>query len=175
MLLAQGTPCILAGDEFYNSQKGNNNVYCQDNPVGWVNWGRLAKNSGLYDFVKKMIAIRKEYKVFCPKEEMQGMDTVGCGIPDVSYHGESAWRVPSEVSSRQLGVYYSGEATGAEDCYVVYNMHWLSHTFALPALSKGKKWYILAGTDGIAANEEPVKNQKRIEVKARTIMILAGR
>lgn len=175
MLLAQGTPCILAGDEFYNSQKGNNNVYCQDNPVGWVNWGRLAKNSGLYDFVKKMIAIRKEYKVFCPKEEMQGMDTVGCGIPDVSYHGESAWRVPSEVSSRQLGVYYSGEATGAEDCYVVYNMHWLSHTFALPALSKGKKWYILAGTDGIAENEEPVKNQKRIEVKARTIMILAGR
>lgn len=174
-LLAQGTPCILAGDEFYNSQKGNNNVYCQDNPIGWVNWGGLAREPQLHDFVKKIIEIRKTYEVFCPENEMQGIDSVGCGVPDVSYHGESAWRVPSEVSSRQLGVYYSGEASGAEDCYVVYNMHWLSHTFALPALPKEKKWYILATTDGIAEGREPVKSQKRIEVKARTIVILAGR
>ncbi len=174
-LLSQGTPCILAGDEFYNSQKGNNNVYCQDNPVGWTNWGRLDKDKELCDFVKRIIEIRKTYGVFCPENEMLGADRVGCGVPDVSYHGESAWRVPSEISSRQLGVYYSGEAYGGADCYVVYNMHWLSHMFALPALPKEKKWSILATTDGIVESREPVKNQKRIEVKARTIVILEGR
>ncbi len=174
-ILSQGTPCLLAGDEFYNSQKGNNNVYCQDNPVGWVNWGKLEKDRQLYDFVKKIIEIRKTYEVFCPESEMQGADRVGCGVPDVSYHGESAWRVPSEVSSRQLGVYYSGETYGGEDCYVVYNMHWLSHSFALPALPKDRRWHILASTDGVEESAEPVKNQKRIEVKARTIVILTGR
>ena len=174
-LLAQGTPCILAGDEFYNSQKGNNNVYCQDNPVGWVNWERLLKEPKLHDFVKKIIGIRKTYGAFCPKEEMLGADRTGCGVPDVSYHGESAWRVPSEVSSRQLGVYYSGESYGGEGCYVIYNMHWLTHTFALPALPKERKWHILAATDGIPESAEPVKNQKCIEVKARTIVVLAGR
>ncbi len=174
-LLAQGTPCILAGDEFYNSQKGNNNVYCQDNPTGWVNWNGLLRESKLHDFVKKIIEIRRTYGVFCPEKEMLGADRIGCGVPDVSYHGESAWRVPSEVSSRQLGVYYSGDACDGKDCYVVYNMHWLAHTFALPALPKEKKWHILAATDGIAESDEPVKNQKRIEVKARTIVILAGK
>lgn len=174
-LLSQGTPCILAGDEFYNSQKGNNNVYCQDNPTGWVNWDRLGKEPKLHDFVKKIIEIRRTYGVFCPEKEMLGADRTGCGVPDVSYHGENAWRVPSEVSSRQLGVYYSGEACGGEDCYVIYNMHWLGHTFALPALPKEKEWRILATTDGLEESEEPVKNQKRIEVKARTIVILAGR
>ena len=66
------------------------------------------------------------------------------GIPDVSYHGENAWKVPCEVSSRQLGVFYNGEDpdTGEEEhLFIAYNMHWLEHTFALPALPKGKKWY----------------------------------
>lgn len=100
--------------------------------------GRLEKEPQLHDFVKKIIEIRKTYKVFCPEEEMKGADFIGCGVPDVSYHGENAWRVPAEISSRQLGVYYSGEASGTDDCYVIYNMHWLSHTFALPALTGGK-------------------------------------
>lgn len=175
LLLAQGTPCILAGDEFYNSQKGNNNVYCQDNPMGWVNWGGLFREPELAEFVKRLIEIRREYPVFCPEKEMMGMDRMGCGVPDVSYHGESAWRVPGEVASRWLGVYYSRQSEEGEDCFVVYNMHWLTHEFALPALPKGKKWYILAATDGIAKEPEPVKNQKSIEAEARTIIVLAGR
>lgn len=175
LLLSQGTPCILAGDEFYNSQKGNNNVYCQDNPVGWVNWGRLGKEPDLAAFVKKVIELRKSYPVFCPEKEMQGMDQVGWGVPDVSYHGESAWRVPGEVFSRWLGVYYSGQSETAEDCFVAYNMHWLTHGFALPALKKGKKWHILASTDGVLDTPAPLEEQKCIEVGARTIVVLVGR
>lgn len=179
LLLAQGTPCILAGDEFGNTQKGNNNVYCQDNPVGWLDWSGLEKHPELHDFVKELIAFRKKHPVFWPEKEMTGMTYSKKGVPDVSYHGENAWRVPLEVSSRQLGVYYSGTdrtGEGDEDCFVAYNMHWLEHTFALPALPRGKKWYRIASTqEGILDKAEPLDDQKFAEVKERTIMIFAGR
>ena len=176
MLLAQGTPCLLAGDEFGNSQRGNNNVYCQDNPTGWVNWRGLKSNREQWEFVKELIHLRKTYRVFHPEEEMNGMDKVGCGVPDVSYHGENAWRVQSEVSSRQLGIYYCGAKDGRTDCFVIYNMHWLAHTFALPALPKGKGWYRAASTDeGVLREPEPMKEQKALEVDARTIVVLVGK
>lgn len=176
LFFAQGTPCILAGDEFENTQKGNNNVYCQDNPVGWLDWSKLEKKKELHDFVKKLIEIRKAYPVFWPEEEMRGIDQVSCGVPDVSYHGESAWRVPSEVSSRQLGVYYSGAAVGGDDCFVAYNMHWQEHPFALPALSSGKKWYKIASTsEGVLEEPELLDNQRLVEVAERTIMLVIGR
>lgn len=176
LLLAQGTPCILAGDEFGNSQKGNNNVYCQDNPVGWTDWSRLEKNQELHDFVKKLIGIRKAHPVFWPREEMCGIDQMSCGVPDVSYHGENAWRAPSEVFSRQLGVYYSGAVVGGEDCFVAYNMHWIEHSFALPALSRKKKWYKIASTEeGILESAELLENQRMVVLKERTVMIIVGR
>lgn len=176
VLLSQGTPCILAGDEFGNSQKGNNNVYCQDNPVGWLNWRGLKSHTDQYEFVKGLIRLRREYGVFRPEREMCGADMISCGVPDVSYHGESAWRTPSEVSSRQLGVYYSGTALKEAACFVIYNMHWLSHTFALPALSKGKSWYMLASTDdGILENPVCMEDKKALEVAPRTVVVLAGR
>ncbi len=176
LLFSQGTPYIHAGDEFGNSQKGNNNVYCQDNTIGWVNWQRLDKEQELYDFVKALIRLRKQYPVFHPDKEMQGIDTVGCGVPDVSYHGESAWRVPTEVSSRQLGVYYSGAPFSCEDCFVAYNMHWLEHDFALPSLKKGKYWYLLASTeDGVLEEPQCLKDQRKISLSARTVAILTGR
>lgn len=179
LLLAQGTPCILAGDEFGNTQKGNNNVYCQDNPVGWLDWSGLEKHPELHDFVKELIAFRKKHPVFWPEKEMTGMTYSKKGVPDVSYHGENAWRVPLEVSSRQLGVYYSGTdrtGEGDEDCFVAYNMHWLEHTFALPALPRGKKWYRIASTqEGVLDKAEPLGDQKFAEVKERTIMIFSGR
>ena len=148
LLLAQGTPCILAGDEFGNSQKGNNNAYCQDNSISWLNWKQLEKNHELYDYVKELISIRKTYGVFHPEREYLGIDQNRCGIPDISYHGEYAWQVPAEISSRILGVYYSGLAADCSDVFVAYNMHWEAHDFALPSLPKGKKWKILFTTKG---------------------------
>jgi glycogen operon protein len=175
LLLAQGTPCILAGDEFANTQKGNNNVYCQDNPTAWIDWQKLEQSRELHDFVKKLIEIRKKYRVFCPKEEMLGIDQVSCGVPDVSYHGENAWRVPSEVYSRQLGVYYSGAAVGGEDCFAAYNMHWIPHSFALPALAKGKQWYKIASTEeGVLEKPVLLEDQRTVVLKERTIMIIVG-
>lgn len=176
MLLAQGTPCILSGDEFANSQKGNNNVYCQDNPTGWINWRKFNYEQELFTFVKDLIGLRKNYPVFTPDKELTGLDRTGCGIPDVSYHGESAWQMPTHVSSRQLGVYYSGSVCDGENCFVAYNMHWLEHTFALPSLPKGKNWEVIASTDqGVLKESEAIEDQKQVEAPPRTIIVLAAK
>lgn len=173
VLLAQGTPCILAGDEFENTQKGNNNVYCQDNPTAWLDWKKLEKHRELRDYVKNLIEFRKKHPVFCPENEFLGIDQTKCGVPDVSYHGENAWRTPSEVSSRQLGVFYSGSGLGTEDCFVAYNMHWEDHKFALPALPKKKKWYkIMSTEEGMLKEPELASDQRLIEVEARTITVM---
>lgn len=176
LLFAQGTPCILAGDEFLNSQKGNNNVYCQDNEIGWLNWKKEGEEHWLFRYVKDLIAFRKKHPVLHCKEELTGIDRVASGVPDISYHGEAAWQVPSEVSSRQLGVYYYGEAFHDVSCFVAYNMHWLSHSFALPALSKGKKWYMAVSTrEGVLEEEMLLKNQKEVILDERTICIFIGK
>ena len=176
VLLSQGTPCILAGDEFANTQKGNNNAYCQDNPIGWLDWKKLEKEKELYEFVRDLIHIRKKYPIFAPEKELLGIDRSSCGVPDVSYHGENAWQVQSEVSSRQLGVYYSGAYMDSEDWFVAYNMHWLEHSFANPALPKGKKWYLMASTDeGVLDEPVLLEGQRIIDIKERTIMVMIAR
>lgn len=176
LLLSQGTPCILAGDEFGNSQKGNNNVYCQDNAVSWLNWSQLSKEKELHDFVKVLIALRKEYPLLYPEKEMTGADRTGRGVPDVSYHGEEAWRAPFERTSRQLGVYYSAATREEEECFIAYNMHWIKHDFALPILSKGKNWYLRASTqDGVLTEPSLLKEQKKVELPPRTVMFITGR
>lgn len=176
LLTAQGTPCILAGDEFGNSPKGNNNVYCQDNETGWVNWGRLKSNDSLFQFVKELIIFRKNHGILHKEESLLGMDKTACGIPDVSFHGEEAWHVPAEVSSRQLGALYCQAGKEQDICYIAYNMHWLEHTFALPALPKKKNWYLVLLTDGEwKAEDKPVEPQKYIELKERSIAILIGK
>lgn len=175
LFTAQGTPCLLAGDEFANTQKGNNNVYCQDNATGWIDWSRAKRYTWLTDLVKQLIKLRKSYSVLAQREPLKGMDLAKCGIPDISFHGEHAWRIPDEVSSRQLGVYYSGQALGTEDCFVIYNTHWLEHTFALPALTSKKKWYRIASTkEGVLEEPQELKNQHDIEVDERTVLVLVS-
>ena len=175
LLLSQGVPCILAGDEFANSQKGNNNVYCQDNPIGWLNWRNLLKEQEMYQFVKQLIKFRKKYRLFHQEKELLGIDQSGCGIPDVSYHGEMAWRASTEVASRQIGIYYSSQDKEEADCFVAYNMHWLEHEFALPALKKGRKWYRAASTkEGILKDLVVLENQRNIELDEREIVVFVS-
>ncbi|MCI9440522.1 MAG: glycogen debranching protein [Ruminococcus sp.] len=146
LLTAQGTPCILAGDEFWNTQKGNNNVYCQDNDTSWLDWNKLKRDDSLFQYVKELIAFRKAHPSLHQKSPLLGLDRDACGLPDVSYHGENAWQIPSEVYSRQLGVLYCQGKEQEDICFIAYNMHWLKHSFALPVLQKNKKWYKVIGT-----------------------------
>lgn len=174
LLFAQGMPCILSGDEFMNTQKGNNNAYCQDNLISWLDWNQLSRQEELYTFVCRLIALRKAcMKQIAKKSE----DTMGrSGIPQISYHGEDAWQMPAERASRQLGVFYHEEST-EKDFYIAYNMHWLSHSFALPSLPKGMEWVCIAGTkEGVLDEKEavPVKD-KKVQLEERTIKVFVGR
>lgn len=173
LLFAQGMPCILSGDEFMNTQKGNNNAYCQDNLISWLDWNQLSRQEELYTFVCRLIALRKA----CMKQTAKkSEDTMGrSGIPQISYHGEDAWQMPAGRASRQLGVFYHEEST-EKDFYIAYNMHWLSHSFALPSLPKGMEWVCIAGTkEGVLDEKEavPVKD-KKVQLEERTIKVFVG-
>ena len=121
---------FLAGDEFGNTKFGNNNSYCQDNEISWLNWHQLETNRDIYEFVKYMIAFRKAHPVFHLPVEPKNIDYLVCGHPDVSYHGVKTWCPEFENFRRQLGILYCGEygrrADGTSDDYffVAYNMHW---------------------------------------------------
>lgn len=187
LLLSQGTPLILGGDEFGSTKCGNNNAYCQDNEISWLNWNLLNTHRDLYEFVKYTIAFRQRHPVFHKAEEPRVMDYLACGHPDVSYHGVKAWCPEFENFRRQLGIMYCGEynkrADGMPDDYffVAYNMHWEPHEFALPKLPKGMLWHVAFNTDDDAengiyeeGNELFLENQKQYLVYARSIVVFAG-
>ena len=127
------------------------------------------------DGPKQLIKFRKKYRLFHQEKELLGIDRSGCGMPDVSYHGEMAWRASTEVASRQIGIYYSSQDKEEADCFVAYNMHWLEHEFALPALKKGRKWYRAASTkEGILKDLVVLENQRNIELDEREIVVLVS-
>ena len=185
LFLSQGVPLLMAGDEFGNSQDGNNNAYCQDNAVSWLNWKLLETNKDQVDFVKRLIAFRKAHKMFHMDREPRIMDYKSCGRPDVSYHGENAWKPEFENFRRQFGILYWGayakhpDGTDDANFYVAYNMHWEPHMFGLPHLPKGAKWRVICNTGDPDAADLPTdgtsevpKNQMMLAVPPRGIVIL---
>ena len=149
LLLSQGTPMIFSGDEFGNSQGGNNNPYCQDNETGWVDWKALDKNRDLFDYVNFLIGLRKKYKILHSEKPFKLMDYISCGYPDLSCHGREAWRPDLSGHSHILGMLYCGlyEKNSKEPfIYACYNMHWTDAELALPKLPDGYEWELLSDT-----------------------------
>ena len=206
LFLSAGTPMLLSGDEFGNTQNGNNNAYCQDNAVSWLNWQLLEKNQEIYQFVKSLIRIRKEHPVLHRRTEVKMMDTLSCGYPDISYHSEEVWRPIIDNYNRHIAVMHCGKyatmPNGQEDnfFYIAYNMHWITHEFALPNLPKGKKWVVCmttgdehqdvlkwvenislpqistgsSGKKNKKKNEHDITQQGLIQVQPRSIVIMVS-
>jgi glycogen operon protein len=175
VLTAQGTPLIYAGDEFGNSQSGNNNCYCQDNEIGWVDWRALAKNNDIFEYTKNLIEFRKKHNILHLDAPLSMLDKYGCGYPDLSYHGGEAWKAQTESYNRHIGIMYcSKKADENEYIYIAYNMHWDTHRFALPSIGNCE-WSAVIGTD----NNEVVINEEikadYIDIKPRSISILVGK
>ena len=139
---------LYGGDELENSQMGNNNAYCQDNEIGWIDWKKGRSYSQFTGFVKDLIRFRKDHPILHMPQELRPTDYKSLGWPEISYHSERAWFADTESSSRQIGILYCGgyakEMTGKEDVfiYVIYNMHWNEHKFALPDIPEGMRWYL---------------------------------
>lgn len=160
LLLSQSTPLIFMGDEFGNSQKGNNNPYCQDNSVTWLDWRGIERNAELHAFWKMLIAFRRHNPILRPEKELRLMDSLSCGYPDMSYHGRYAWRPETEGGYRHAGIMLcgkyaksSGDADG-EFLYLAMNMHWESRSLALPKLPKGMKWELAFSTEPDGVEKE---------------------
>ncbi len=188
LFLSQGTPLLMAGDEFGNSQEGNNNAWCQDNETSWLDWKLLRKNRWLHDYIASVIGFRRAHPMFRLPKEPQNADYLSCGHPDVSYHGQSAWYPDPDGTSRQLGILYCGEYAKLPDgspddwFYVAYNMHWNPHEFGLPKLPDGYVWSKVIDTSaerlkGLVpeGQEKPLEDQKALEVPERAIVVLRGR
>ena len=148
VLLSQGVLFLFGGDEFACSRFGNNNSYCQDNETGWVKWRKTGFAKEILAYTKFLIRLRKSNGILHMKEELLVMDSIGCGYPDISYHGIEAWRPDLSYLSRIVGVLLCGKYSPekGESFYIACNMHWESHELALPKLSKSKKWTKIADT-----------------------------
>lgn len=188
VLLSQGTPLIYGGDELGNSQDGNNNAYCQDNEIGWTDWGKSRKWAAFTAFVEKAIRFRKEHPILHRPQELRPTDYLSLGWPEISFHSQRAWFVNRENTSREIGVLYCGAyAQGNEQekdafLYVIYNMHWTEHPFALPDLPEKQQWYLAVDTgreDEQAildkGEEIPVMEKKSLTVGPRRILVLIGK
>ena len=184
VMLGQGVPLFFMGDEVANSQEGNNNAYCQDNCVGWVNWRKNEKYRWLTEFLGKMAEFRRNHPVIsseCPKK----MSDYGKkGFPDLSYHGENAWISDIPMECQSVGIMYCGayekKADGSDDdmIYVGYNFHVRQEQLALPKLPNKKKWYLCMdtarGREAFLAQEE-VQATQQITLERQSIVILIGK
>ena len=179
LLLANGTPMIQAGDEFGNSQGGNNNPYCLDNETSWTDWKAARRNEELTAFVREVLAFRKRHRILHMPQELKVMDTLSCGYPDLSYHGNRAWYGEFENGNREIGVMYCGQYAGEDNfIYVAYNLHWEEHEFALPNLPADMEWYeAIDSAVGVYPDgeEKAYIGQKMFSVPGRTIKVLIGR
>lgn len=181
LYLSQGIPLIMAGDEFGNSQMGNNNAYCQDNEVSWINWRQTQTAFGkeIHDFVKELISIRKNAPHFHGKIPLRKMDYLNCGYPDFSLHGAKAWYPDYSNYSRFFGAMITGkyfgpfDKEGMEDYFVAFNMYWEPQNFGLPVLSPDRRWkYVLSSCPLVSSDLDT--DNKRICLGARSAALLVS-
>lgn len=172
LMLSQGTPFLFSGDEFGNSRRGNNNAYCQDNEIFCVEWKEDTQLfEELVTFIKSLIAFRKRNKILHMKEELKVMDSIGCGYPDISYHGQEAWRPDLGYVSRLINIFLCGKYAGEKEpfLYIACNMHWEAHELALPKLPKNLVWKKVLSTEEeeLASQDESVQDGKQQVQKGR--------
>lgn len=144
LLFSHGTPMILAGDEFYNTQNGNNNPYCQDNEISWLNWQQRKEEADIFAFFQYMIRLRKEHPAI-----RDGQEKARCGFPKVSAHGEKAWYLDRGKQTKTIGVmfaYFVPEKNEDDIVYLAANSATQAKTMELPLLPKGMKWKAVINT-----------------------------
>ena len=178
LLASRGTPMILAGDEFCNTQFGNNNAYCQDNEISWLDWDLLKNNKEIFNFFKNMIKFRKSHIVL--KDDTK---PALCGFPSSSKQGNVPWETNLSYESRVLGIMLAGrnEADDEDDIiFIAINAYWEKQNMTLPDLPKGLEWRLVAntalpeGSDFAQSIDEMIKVGTKIELESRSVMILCS-
>jgi glycogen operon protein len=143
LLLSQGVPMLLAGDEFLRTQRGNNNAWCQDNEVSWVDWTLVERNAEFLRFARALIALRKRHPALRRRDFYRGRGPRGVEAPDIIWHGVEPWKPDFSATSRTLAYALDGRHTGREpDCdfYVACNAWQGPVAFRIPVAPSGRAW-----------------------------------
>lgn len=144
LLCSRGAAMFLAGDEFCNTQFGNNNPYCQDNEISWLDWSLLEKNQEIFQFCRYMIALRKAHP--CITENLEPAST---NFPSVSIHNAFPWHTDCHPDTRVIGILFSGKhpETGADDIvFLGINAFWETQKIQMPDLPEHLYWHIACNT-----------------------------
>ena len=151
LLTSRGVPMILSGDEFANTQFGNNNAYCQDNEISWLNWDMLDENRELFEFTKNMIAFRMAHPVL--RANGFYYDQNGTGYPEMSFHGTTPWELDRGADTLTFAYLFAEDHVKYKTkkdafIYVMVNAHWEGHDFGLPIVPAECTWYLAGDSFG---------------------------
>jgi glycogen operon protein len=176
LMVSHGVPMILAGDEFGRTQQGNNNPYCQDNEISWVNWRLAETNPGLLRFFQKIIALRNGHPVFRRSHFLTGEDRNQDKHPDVSWHGltlnKPDWSGRSKVLAFMLDGSELPHERKDDDFYVALNGDTVGHRFQVPPLKAGKRWFRIIDT-GRKSPEDILDEDRNIaEIQGKRYSVL---
>ena len=185
LFLSQGVPMLLAGDEWGRTQQGNNNAYCQDNEISWLNWA--AVDEELLAFTKKIIGFRNEHPVFRRHNWFKGMPVKDKGLEDI------AWFLPSgkemdqhhwnEDFAKSLGIFLNGHGIHAlgprgqeiidDSFYLIFNAYHDTLQYVLPVKKYGKKWHLeFATANNVELLKEVYLAHDKVVVESRSIIVL---
>ena len=168
LMVSRGIPMLLAGDEFGNSQYGNNNAYCQDNEVSWLNWDRLPTHKHQFNFIKKCIEYRNNHPVIRGRTVQ-----AKCGLPDCSIHNSVPWCDYTDHETRVIGIMFAGydEVKKKDDIVlIIMNMHWEERHIEIPSLPDGFKWKMEMSTGDASRYDGNLS----ADLMGRSIMAFTG-
>lgn len=178
LLCSRGPAMFFAGDEFCNTQFGNNNAYCQDNIISWLDWSRLEEFKEIHDFVRHMIQFRKEHPILRKMTKPSS-----CQFPDISVHNGTPFNASTDYKTKLIGIMYAGRnEEDTEDDIVFYcmNAYWEPLVMQLPVLPNGKHWHVDTNTNAEYFDGEDFTAKTEllgvntIRVPARTTIILVA-
>ncbi|MGO5306580.1 glycogen debranching protein GlgX [Agathobacter sp. LCP21S3_B2] len=178
LLCSRGPAMFFAGDEFCNTQFGNNNAYCQDNIISWLDWSRLEEFKEIHDFVRHMIQFRKEHPILRKMTKPSS-----CQFPEISVHNGTPFNASTDYKTKLIGIMYAGRnEEDTEDDIVFYcmNAYWEPLVTQLPVLPNGKHWHVDTNTNAEYFDGEDFTAKTEllgvntIRVPARTTIILVA-
>lgn len=178
LLCSRGPAMFFAGDEFCNTQFGNNNAYCQDNIISWLDWSRLEEFKEIHDFVRHMIQFRKEHPILRKMTKPSS-----CQFTEISVHNGTPFNASTDYKTKLIGIMYAGRnEEDKEDDIVFYcmNAYWEPLVMQLPVLPNGKHWHVDTNTNAEYFDGEDFTAKTEflgvntIRVPARTTIILVA-
>jgi glycogen operon protein len=189
LMLSQGVPMILAGDELSHTQGGNNNVYCQDNELAWLDWKLDGRKQSFLDFCRRVTRIWRTQPVLQRRKFFGGRAIRGSDVKDIAWYGPEGSEMPDEAWDagfvKCLGVRLNGDQINdmdprgvpivGETMLILYNGHWESIPFTLPACAADHTWELLVNTAAPECPPEGHEGGATFDLKDRSVAVFRMR